>query len=189
MHDLIPPHAQKVFSWVRTDIYQWDQEMYDGSHATFERARFLDGSFAIALTPEKKILLTKQEQPARPLPFLSLPGGAFDSPQEDPLICAQRELLEETGYTSHDWEHYFTAHGNANVIVYTHFYIAHGVTQSQDILLLDPGEKIELLFLDFEDFLLLSEDPTFIHWPLLPHLFRARLHEDMHEVMKKKFRI
>lgn len=53
----------------------------------------------------------------------------------------------------------------------------------------DPGEKIELLFLDFDEFLALSENPDFIHWPLLPHLFRARLHEEICSEMKKKFRI
>lgn len=83
--------------------------MYDGSHALFERARFLDGAFTIGITTDKKIVLTRQEQPSRPRPFLSLPGGAFDSPDEDPLECAQRELLEESGYISSDWEHFFTA--------------------------------------------------------------------------------
>lgn len=53
----------------------------------------------------------------------------------------------------------------------------------------DPGEKIELLFFDFDEFLALSENPDFIHWPLFPHLFRARLHEEVYLKMKKKFRI
>lgn len=51
-HRRIPTHAQCVFSGVRSEIYQWDQEMYDGSFRTFEMLRFLDGSFAIAITPE-----------------------------------------------------------------------------------------------------------------------------------------
>jgi hypothetical protein len=47
--------------------------MYDGSIARFERIRHLDGAFVIATTKDHKIILTKQEQPLRPL-FLSLPG-------------------------------------------------------------------------------------------------------------------
>ena len=70
--------------------------MYDGSIARFERVRFMDGAFTVALTPEKHILVTHQEQPARAHSFISLPGGSFDTPEEDPLVCAKRELLEES---------------------------------------------------------------------------------------------
>jgi 8-oxo-dGTP pyrophosphatase MutT (NUDIX family) len=70
--------------------------MYDGSISCFELVRFLDGAFTFAITQDKKILVTLQSQPSRTHAFLSLPGGAFDSPLEDPLLCAKRELLEET---------------------------------------------------------------------------------------------
>ena len=30
--------------------------------------------------------------------FLDIPGGVFDSEDEDPIDCAMRELAEETGY-------------------------------------------------------------------------------------------
>lgn len=68
----IPDDAELVFDGVRARVYQWDQEMYDGSVARFERIRFLDGAFVIALTDKGTILLTLQEQPTR-TPFISLP--------------------------------------------------------------------------------------------------------------------
>ena len=40
--NIIPLNAEKVFSGIRTEIYQWDQEMYDGSIERFERMRFID---------------------------------------------------------------------------------------------------------------------------------------------------
>ena len=49
----------------------------------------------IPILPNGNILLTLQEQPGREK-FYSFPGGSFDFPQEDPLVCAERELLEET---------------------------------------------------------------------------------------------
>ena len=94
-HTNIPKNATCVFSGVRADIYQWNQEMYDGSQEVFERIRFLDGAFVIAITPENTIILTRQTQPGRSL-FYSLPGGSFDAPDENPLDCAKRELIEET---------------------------------------------------------------------------------------------
>lgn len=51
-HPRIPSQAECVFSGVRSDVYQWNQEMYDGSFQVFEMLRFLDGSFAVAITPE-----------------------------------------------------------------------------------------------------------------------------------------
>lgn len=73
-HDRIPESAEKVFSGVRIAIYQWDQVLYDGSIARFERARFLDGSFAVALLPGGDIIMTEQEQPGKAEPYITLPG-------------------------------------------------------------------------------------------------------------------
>lgn len=180
----IPSSAQKVFSGIRSDIYQWDQELYDGSRSTFECIRFLDGAFVIATTEDGKILLTKQEQPARDHFFFSLPWWSFDFPDEDPLLCAKRELLEETWYGEWEWGLYFTAKGTHNVIAYTYFYIARSVKKIAE-LQPDAWEKIELLFLDFDEFISYSENSYFSHWPLLPHLFWAKLHREKYDTLKE----
>lgn len=51
-HPSIPDSAECVFSGVRSEVYQWDQELYDGSIKRFERIRFFDGAFTLAITPE-----------------------------------------------------------------------------------------------------------------------------------------
>ena len=89
---------------------------------------------------------------------------------------------------SDDWELWFTAEGTNNVISYTYFYIAYGCKKIAPISA-DAGEKIELDEISFDEFLLLSEDPHLVHWPLLPYLFSARLHRDQYESLQKKFRI
>ncbi len=185
--NIIPPNAEKVFSGVRTQIYQWDQEMYDGSTERFECMRFMDWAFAVPVLPSGKILLTLQDQPARHS-FIWLPGWSFDFPEEDPLDCAKRELLEETGYASDDWELWHTHAGTNNTIVSTYFYIAHDAYRVWEIQP-DPGEKISLLELSFDEFLLLSEDENFTHWTLLPYLFRARIYREKYDALKEKLRI
>lgn len=35
----IPSHATKVFSGVIFDVYQWEQELFNGNIATFEALR------------------------------------------------------------------------------------------------------------------------------------------------------
>ncbi|MBQ9438860.1 MAG: NUDIX hydrolase [Lachnospiraceae bacterium] len=42
-------------------------------------------------------------------------GGHGDLPSEDALAAAKRELLEETGYVSDEWEHLLTVPSNATI--------------------------------------------------------------------------
>ncbi len=71
-HPKIPDNAELVFEGIRAHIYQWDQKMYDGSVARFERTRFVDGAFVLPVLPNGNILLTRQVQPTRKS-FISLP--------------------------------------------------------------------------------------------------------------------
>lgn len=166
------------------NVYQWDQVLYDGSIKIFERAEFLDGAFVLGVLPNGKILMTEQEQPSRDTPFFSLPGWAFDKPSEDPLTCARRELLEETGYISDEWELWFVFEGTNNVSNQTYFYIAHNCRKIQEILP-DGGEKInQILKLDLDEILAFAENPHFVHWPLLWYFFGALLHKEKYEEIK-----
>jgi ADP-ribose pyrophosphatase len=181
---IIPKDAELMFSWVRSQIYQWDQIVYDGSIRRFELIRFIDGAFVLPILPDGRILLTRQEQPGRS-EFISLPGGSFDSPDEDPRGCALRELREETGYTTDMLVEWMTYHGTNNVQTEVHYYIARDCIYAWEIEG-DGGEKISLFTVSFDEFLELSSDPGFHHhWNLLPILYEARLHTDKKEALKK----
>jgi ADP-ribose pyrophosphatase len=75
---------------------------------------------------------------------LEIPGGMID-PGESPLVAAQRELREETGYVAERW----TAIGRfapnpAFQRNYLHTFLAQGC-ELEGELALDPGEDIEVL--------------------------------------------
>jgi 8-oxo-dGTP pyrophosphatase MutT (NUDIX family) len=57
----------------------------------------------LALTKDKKLIMVKQYRHGIQDVTLEIPGGAVH-PEEDFLLAAQRELAEETGYSSSRWK-------------------------------------------------------------------------------------
>ena len=170
----IPLHAKLMFKGKIFDTYQWEQQMYDGSFVTFERLKRSCTAAVIPIVGDK-ILITEQEQPDTHL-FISLPGGRCDE-NEDPLVAAQRELLEETGYVSDDWI-LWKEDRPFNKIVWTIYtYIARNCKLKQSPHL-DAGEKIKLKLVTFAEFIMLSEDPQFRDVGLATELLRIRLHPE-----------
>lgn len=55
--------------------------------------------------------------------------SAYIEDGEEPLACAQRELLEEMGATASEWTHYMTSEWKGTVIKVQEFFLARGITQ------------------------------------------------------------
>lgn len=163
---LLPEGAKKVFAGEIYDVYQWPQEMYDGSVATFEMLQRADTVKIIGiLTPaeqkqlksvvknttfeEERVVITRQKQPRREW-FYDYPGGRADAEDEDELAAAKREMLEETGMEFKNWK-LVEVHQPFNKIdwlVYT--FVADGLVR-QTKQNLDAGEKIEVELATLEE--------------------------------------
>ena len=77
-----------------------------------------------------------------------IPAGTFDG-KEDPLVCAKRELAEETGYTAKSWEPLGAVTpvpGYSDERI--HLFLAKGLTRSAPDL--DFDEIIEVHPLPFD---------------------------------------
>ncbi len=174
----LPPNAKLAFKGEIFEVWQWEQKMFDGSAETFEQLRRPNSVLVIPVVGDK-ILIQIQEQPHRPKPFPSLPGGrcAWD---EEPLEAAKRELLEETGYTSENWI-LWKEFQPVNKIIWTVYtYIAKDCQHRQPPQL-DAGEKISTRLISFDEFLMLSEEPNFYEKELVGSLLRARFDEKFRE--------
>ena len=70
----------------------WDFIHHDGAAAV------------IPVMDDGKILMVKQYRNALERDTLEIPAGKLDDPDEEGIVCASRELKEETGYSSDDLE-------------------------------------------------------------------------------------
>ncbi|HEX7259978.1 MAG TPA: NUDIX hydrolase, partial [Candidatus Saccharimonadia bacterium] len=92
---LLPPNANRVFKGQIYDVYQWEQELFDGSTGTFEMLKRPDTVKVLAVK-DGKIVVLEEEQPYHGT-FFDVPGGRHDDASETELQAMQRELREETG--------------------------------------------------------------------------------------------
>ncbi len=182
----IPPNAKMVFKGVMFDVYQWEQEMFDGTKATFEKLKRPDTVVVFLVLPDGKIILTKQEQPGKK-PFIGAAGGRVDE-GEDILSAAKRELLEETGYEAEEFILWDSQHPTSKIdwVVYT--FIAKGAKKVSD-LHLDAGEKIELIFLTVDELIEVAtnKDTYFAEREIADKFFEAKFDPEKKKELQELF--
>lgn len=145
----IPPHAKKVFTGKIFDTYQWNEQMYDGTTGTFEAIK-RPATIQIIPVSGDKLYLSHEEQPSKPLCYTFLGGRAEEG--EEPLITAKRELLEETGFESEDWELVKSYESDGKIEWDTHLFVARNIKKVTNPHL-DGGEKIEVIEVNFDEFM------------------------------------
>ncbi len=158
--------------------------MFDGSHHTFERLARQDSVLVIPVMADGRIVLTEQEQPNKP-PFITFAGGRVD-PGETALQCAKRELLEETGSVSEDVAEWFQITPADKLDWTIHTYIARGCKRVQEQEL-DPGEKITITYISFEQFLDLAANDKLREKDVTIKVLQAKLDQTKMTELKRLF--
>lgn len=96
----------------------------------------------VAIDEDQNIILKEEYRYPIDKTLIEIPGGTFEPGENDGLDVAKRELLEETGYESSEWELLFTNYDYPTKDVNTvSIYLAKNAKQvsSQQ---LDEGEDI-----------------------------------------------
>lgn len=152
---VMPKHSPDL-----TETTVSSRNVYDGEllHVRADRARLPDGKVAvreyithpgavviIPLLDNGELVLERQHRYPLHRDFYELPAGKIDR-GEDPLQCAQRELLEETGYSAKKWRYITTLYP---CIGYSDekllYYLAEDLTFTSASL--DDGEHLEVFTL------------------------------------------
>lgn len=115
----------------------------DGRAAHREYIRHPGAVMIVPLLDDGRLLMERQYRYPMGRVMLEFPAGKLDA-GEAPLLCGQRELLEETGHTASEWAYAGVLH---NAIAYSdegiHIYFARGLTRGEQRL--DDGEFLDLV--------------------------------------------
>lgn len=181
----IPEHAKRVFQGKLFEIYQWEQELYDGTTTIFEKAkRMSDAVVVIPVLPNGDFIITDDEQPGR-VPLITFPGGHTE-PGESPEETGKRELLEETGYASDDVRFWYAFQPETKVDFAVYFFIARNCRKVADIQP-DAGERIKVHTITFDEFIELAHEPNLQNANMKLALLEAKYNPEKREELRKLF--
>lgn len=110
----------------------------------------------VALLDDGRVLLERQYRHPVGHALFELPAGKLDA-GEDVLVCAARELLEETGCSASHWAVAARMHpciGYSNEVI--HIVFAKGITQGKQSL--DEGELLDVCAATPAQLLAMAED-------------------------------
>lgn len=117
---------------------EWDYIHHDGAAAV------------VAVNEDGKVVMVRQYRNALDRFTLELPAGKLDCPDEPTLECAKRELEEETGYYTENFEYLLTV--NTTVAFCDEkidLYLARDLKRTAQHL--DDEEEIEVELWGIED--------------------------------------
>ncbi|MDC8785141.1 NUDIX domain-containing protein [Roseateles koreensis] len=138
-----PVQSAQVFDGNFLKVQRDVVRLPDGKTATREFIRHPGAVMIIPLMDDGRLLLERQFRYPMGRVMLEFPAGKLES-GEAPLLCAQRELLEETGYRAREWAYAGVLH---NAIAYSdegiEIFFARGLEAGEQNL--DDGEFLELV--------------------------------------------
>ena len=129
----------------------YDIAEVNGKEAWREVVHHPGASAIVAIDEDNRIIMEKQFRYALNDYLLEIPAGKLDA-GEDPLVCAKRELEEETGIIASEWISLgtiATSPGFCNEVI--HLYVAKGLSKGE--IHWDEDEYVEVERYTFDELL------------------------------------
>lgn len=134
-----------------------DVELPNGQIGKREIIKHPGAVAVIPITEDGKIIMVEQYRKALERTLIEIPAGKLEI-GEEPLVTAERELEEETGYKANKLEYitgFYTSPGFADELI--HIYLATGLEKVEHPLPQDEDEFVELYEVTLDEAVQLME--------------------------------
>jgi ADP-ribose pyrophosphatase len=158
--------ASGIFE-LREDVIRFP----DGVEAQYTVVANPDSAFVVPYFDNGDTMLVRQWRHAWETSSWEVPAGTFDD-GEEPLVCARRELAEETGLVAGRFESLGVVHGAAFLSGRAHLFLAQDLTESAR----SPEtyeQDMEVLRLPFSEALSAALEGQIVHSGSVTALCRA----------------
>jgi ADP-ribose pyrophosphatase len=150
-----PVESECVFEGKLLHVRSDTVRLPDGALATREYIVHPGAVLVVPILADGRLVIERQFRYPLNRVFIEFPAGKRD-PGEDPRATAERELIEEAGYTATDWTHLGTVY---TVVSYSteaiDLFVAEGLTQIGAKL--DHGEFLEIGVMAMDELLALLD--------------------------------
>jgi ADP-ribose pyrophosphatase len=148
-------HQAEVFKGHFLHAFRDQVRLPNGGLATREYVVHPGAVMVIAMLDDGRLVMERQYRYPMQQVMVEFPAGKLD-PGEDRWVCAQRELLEETGYRASEWAHAGVLHP---VISYSTEFIDIWFARGLELGLrrLDDGEFLDVFTASLEELLAWSQ--------------------------------
>ena len=159
------------FPWIRVDKC----ELGNGNLLDATTFQFRSWANIVALTRNDEVVMVKQYRHGAGDVLLEFPGGVVEM-DEDPMVGARRELLEETGYQASEWIQVGQMYPNPALqtnTLYCYLALDAEKVSGQN---LDAGEDIEVHIMPLQELIEIAKRGKFPHALMTAVLFQALVH-------------
>jgi ADP-ribose pyrophosphatase len=161
-----------VFNGLVIDVEQMDVLIGEQGWYTYQVVRHPGGAAVLPLHDDGSITLIRQLRPAIGGFMLEIPAGRL-SPGEEPQLCAERELIEETGLKAASVTSLGILHPSPGVFdEVIHLYLAAGLFQGDAAP--EAYEEISCVRIPLQEALAMAAEGSITDGKTIAALLRAQ---------------